>query len=481
MGQGDNNEDPEERPVKQLLRRPAQQASGPSRSFPESVVVRAAENRSAHAPTVAGYPAHAAVPSRSRNAASAPAERVERTERPQEHRAGPEATPSVNQSQQPSVSSESDKPATGWDQGVVVRPRTVAPSAPTQFGSAADAWTGRQAPVVPQRDSAHQPTLQFGAVMGGAAAQQPPGQAHGETPAANERPVVQPNHAASSQTYIGAPLDPSQRSDDTPLVAVHHTLLREHDNTPLVVSVSDDESLDYEFQAPGSPDGPRAHAADEPEAPAIMFERSVPSVMIDPSLEAEARAKMGGGTFEESSEELPLGRPSVPKVARRAPSHWAQQSTMMLSEGGSVPSAFANILRWVISRSATGLLVLSGLAAVCAVVADRFLEFRGIEGEEQDDYEVEDSLDGIVEIPGVASADYGAPSDTLIVSEPAGAEVIHGGAVVGRTPVLVQRSVENGVYLLRKPGFQPQVVQVKPSTPSALNVTLRALGAGAPD
>lgn len=368
----------------------------------------------------------------------------------------------------PGGAPRSPAPAPGWDQGMVVRPRAVAPSAPTRFGSAADAWRGQQA-VVPRRDTAHQPTLlAFGA---GSEDPLPPGSAAQGTP---EHGLDWSLHAP----HPGNDEFAASRDDDTPLVAVHHTVLRSEEDTPLVVTRSEDDAPDYTYQPAGSPYGSRAEAAEEPELPRLAPELiAEPSVLIDPSLTLEADEGIMARVPR-----LDPGPQPAPRVVRRGRTHWAQQSTVMLPSGSPVPSALSRGVRWVISRSATAVLILSGFATLGAVGVDRFLEYRGKDLRDQAEQdpaavaEIEMG-DGVEAIEGIGGDEFGAPSDTLIVSDPPGAEVIHSGSVVGRTPVLVPREVEGSVYLLRKPGYQPQMVQVRPTTPSALNITLKELGA----
>lgn len=65
---------------------------------------------------------------------------------------------------------------------------------------------------------------------------------------------------------------------------------------------------------------------------------------------------------------------------------------------------------------------------------------------------------------------------TELRSVPAGAEVGVGGAIVGNTPVRVARSDHDIDYVLRFPGYEPQVVRVGSQSPASIAVTLRRSG-----
>jgi hypothetical protein len=71
--------------------------------------------------------------------------------------------------------------------------------------------------------------------------------------------------------------------------------------------------------------------------------------------------------------------------------------------------------------------------------------------------------------PAAASANL-----TEIVSEPAQAEIVVGGAVIGNTPAHVVRGDKDADYLLRKPGYEPQLVRVTPHSPKIITITLHA-------
>lgn len=68
-----------------------------------------------------------------------------------------------------------------------------------------------------------------------------------------------------------------------------------------------------------------------------------------------------------------------------------------------------------------------------------------------------------------------APRATELRSEPAGAEVVVSGAVVGNTPVRVPRESSDVEYTLRLNGFEPALVRVGSNSPATIHVSLRPL------
>lgn len=67
-----------------------------------------------------------------------------------------------------------------------------------------------------------------------------------------------------------------------------------------------------------------------------------------------------------------------------------------------------------------------------------------------------------------------AEKTTAIITDPPEAELLLGGAVVGNTPAKVTRSALTTDYLLRKVGYEPQVVRVSPNSPDTITVTLHS-------
>lgn len=62
---------------------------------------------------------------------------------------------------------------------------------------------------------------------------------------------------------------------------------------------------------------------------------------------------------------------------------------------------------------------------------------------------------------------------TEIISDPPHAEVVVGGAVIGNTPTQVVRGPRDADYLLRKSGYEPQLVRVTPHSGKSISITLR--------
>lgn len=76
--------------------------------------------------------------------------------------------------------------------------------------------------------------------------------------------------------------------------------------------------------------------------------------------------------------------------------------------------------------------------------------------------------------PGASQTAAAGRNLTEIVSEPAHAEIVLGGAVIGNTPASVVRGEKDADYLLRKPGYEPQLVRVSPHSPRSITITLHA-------
>jgi hypothetical protein len=68
---------------------------------------------------------------------------------------------------------------------------------------------------------------------------------------------------------------------------------------------------------------------------------------------------------------------------------------------------------------------------------------------------------------------------TLISTQPPGAEVLLGGAVLGNTPVEVERPSADELFLVRLTGYEPQLVRLTPGSRDAIHVTLAPLAKGA--
>jgi hypothetical protein len=75
-------------------------------------------------------------------------------------------------------------------------------------------------------------------------------------------------------------------------------------------------------------------------------------------------------------------------------------------------------------------------------------------------------------VPSERAVTSASPT-TLIATEPSGAELLLGGAVLGNTPVEVARPQQGDeTYFLRMRGFESQLVRVSPHSGSAIRVML---------
>jgi hypothetical protein len=65
---------------------------------------------------------------------------------------------------------------------------------------------------------------------------------------------------------------------------------------------------------------------------------------------------------------------------------------------------------------------------------------------------------------------------TLIESMPPGAEIVVRGAVIANTPARIQLSSYESEYLLRKDGYQPELIRIDPTSPERIQIHLRPAG-----
>lgn len=69
-----------------------------------------------------------------------------------------------------------------------------------------------------------------------------------------------------------------------------------------------------------------------------------------------------------------------------------------------------------------------------------------------------------------------ARPSTEIVTVPPGAEIVLRGAMVANAPARLVRPSYESLYLLRLPGYQPQLVALSPHSPDQIRVTLQPAG-----
>lgn len=230
----------------------------------------------------------------------------------------------------------------------------------------------------------------------------------------------------------------------------------------------------------------------------------------EPSHEQHTPAPAPAGLGEDDeagppSTALALREPTGPvlRVARRDPgSAWGEQETVMIPDG-QWPTPRRSVRRWL--RDHWGALMIScvGVGLVSAVVfvnqlmqeqdraARRAVQPVGLDPQAPvAPLAVEPTAAAAMPASGsdvsaenqvirVPIAESGFQSDsTMIISVPSGAEVIHDGTRVGTTPMLMSEEFATGLYLLRKPGYQPQLLRIDPRKPTALTVRLQAMVSG---
>jgi hypothetical protein len=277
----------------------------------------------------------------------------------------------------------------------------------------------------------------------------------------------------------------------------------ERDDESAVKRRAAEAALDPPVHAPGRPPEPEraALSSDRPRAPEPRHEPQrvsapVPSAPVSelPSAEqglhsgvtavaaaAEAsRARLPASPSADAGyQPLPVDRESYEAFVRsqsaratpgRDRSEWRDQETQLISRASlDGPSRGGTGLRRLVGSKLGVLLVVAALGAAAwwqlrAHWRDEPLEARG-------------DLASSGTQPAVA-APVAAPSaaTTLLVTEPSGAEIVLGGAVVGNTPAEVPRPSADELYLLRLSGFEPQLVRISPRSGSAIRITLTPVG-----
>ncbi len=73
------------------------------------------------------------------------------------------------------------------------------------------------------------------------------------------------------------------------------------------------------------------------------------------------------------------------------------------------------------------------------------------------------------------SASLPAANTTELVSTPASAEIVFGGAVIANTPARFTRPPYESDYLVRMPGYAPELVRIGPTSPQTVSITLKPL------
>ncbi|HEX7480538.1 MAG TPA: hypothetical protein VF331_22250 [Polyangiales bacterium] len=261
-------------------------------------------------------------------------------------------------------------------------------------------------------------------------------------------------------------------------------------------------ALDPPVRVPGRPPEPEraALSSDRPLAPVPRHEPQrvsapVPSAPVSelPSAEqgvhsgvtavaaaAEAsRARLPASPSADAGyQPLPVDRESYEafvrsQSARAAPGRdrpeWRDQETQLISRASlDGPSRVGTGLRRLVGSKLGVLLVVAALGVAA-------WQLRAHWRDEPLELSSELASSGT---PPAAAAPVAAPSaaTTLLVTEPSGAEIVLGGAVVGNTPAEVPRPSADELYLLRLSGFEPQLVRISPRSGSAIRITLTPVG-----
>ncbi|MDD9946798.1 MAG: hypothetical protein OXU20_37475 [Myxococcales bacterium] len=81
--------------------------------------------------------------------------------------------------------------------------------------------------------------------------------------------------------------------------------------------------------------------------------------------------------------------------------------------------------------------------------------------------------------PPARAAEVPVGPTTKLVTVPAGAEILHSGAIVASTPATLPRPQFASEYLIRKRGYVPQLVRIAPSSPPVIELELKpSMGPG---
>jgi PEGA domain len=147
----------------------------------------------------------------------------------------------------------------------------------------------------------------------------------------------------------------------------------------------------------------------------------------------------------------------------RARPSWAQQETALIPRDALEPVYEAEIERSMSPAARTRAVVGLILIALSAGVGWWILEGQTAPPKVSTPLQV---------APATPSATATKPM-TLIATEPTGAELILNGAVIGNTPLEVERPAQgDALYTLRFHGFEPQMVRITSTTRDAIHITL---------
>lgn len=218
------------------------------------------------------------------------------------------------------------------------------------------------------------------------------------------------------------------------------------------------------------------HVANEPAASTVVVD---PSLSWPPRPAAAAAPRTPPRAAPRSSSYVPLPRDREAYEAflrsaaadsggpSRARPSWAQQETALIPREALEP----------LPEETTGDVSLwrnnwfrSSLGAVCIVIGA--LGFGWSLRDETAHSPSQNPASTVATPVDPASPPTDVPL-TLISTEPSGAELLVGGAVIGNTPLEVRRPGQGEeLYLLRLRGFEPQMVKVSRHSREAMHITL---------
>lgn len=126
--------------------------------------------------------------------------------------------------------------------------------------------------------------------------------------------------------------------------------------------------------------------------------------------------------------------------------------------------------------------VLAG-AAIIVIGVELFNQYRAGQGEanmeDLEAYAAEGANFGVEEARLQPTTAVSQPAttgaSTRIVTTPEGAEILYRGSVIATTPAAVRRPEIEADYLLRKEGFEPQLIQLNAKSPDEIQLELHPL------
>lgn len=185
-----------------------------------------------------------------------------------------------------------------------------------------------------------------------------------------------------------------------------------------------------------------------------------------PSVQAEPVDARAADAVHRSRQARPVSMPEdrpVPPASLQAPTE--RPSLVMLARNR------------VLNKVLFGAL---GLAAVVVLGSEMGL----LDGGSSPSPEATETAPADTNAVGVAAANAPEPATkaasgptTMLESVPTGAEIVWHGAVIANTPAEVPRDRQDGDYLLRKRGYETQLVRIGDQSPKTIRLELKAIGA----